>query len=137
MPSGTAAACELLLRLSGAYDRGDWNDIARATLQHYGAPMEQAPMAVPALLHAQLLADAGADLAIPAGPGSESLFAEARSTFAPLLTRLHAPPGALPIMQGRSAGFAYLCRHGRCELPASSVEALREQLAPRRDALRA
>ncbi len=85
-------------------------------------------MAVPALLQAQRLAEQGADLAVPAGPGSEALWAEARSAFAPLVTRVHGAPGTLPLLEGRMAGEAYLCRQGRCELPARSVEALREQL---------
>jgi hypothetical protein len=129
VPSGTAAACELLLRLAGPYERDDWADIARASLQRHGALLEQAPMAVPALLHAQLLADGGADLAVPAGPGSEALWAEARAAFAPLVTPVHGAAGAVPLLQGRSAGAAYLCHRGRCELPARSAEALRQQLA--------
>ena len=129
VPSGTAAACELLLRLAGPFERSDWADIARATLERHGVLMDDAPMAAPALLHAQLLAVRGADLAIPAGPGSEALWAEAQSAFAPLVTRLHGAPGSLPLLDGRVAGEAYLCRHGSCGLPARSVEALRAQLA--------
>jgi uncharacterized protein YyaL (SSP411 family) len=128
VPSATGAACELLLRLSGPCGRSDWVDIARANLDRHGALMAQAPMAVPTLLHAQLLAEQGADLAVPAGQGSEDLWAQARSAFAPLLTCSHALPGSMPLFDGRIAGEAYLCRHGRCELPARSVEALREQL---------
>ena len=129
VPSGTAAACELLLRLAGPCDRSDWADIARATLARHGALMEDAPMAVPALLHARLLAEHGADLAIPAGPGSEPLWAAAQSAFAPLVTLWRGLPASMPLLAGRIAGEAYLCRNGRCELPARSVEALREQLA--------
>ena len=129
VPSGTAAACELLLRLAGPYDRGDWADIARATLTRHGALMHDSPMAAPALLHAQLLADAGADLALPAGAGDEALWEAGRTTFAPLVTVIRGVPGSLPLLQGRIAGEAYLCRHGSCELPARSVAAMREQLA--------
>lgn len=86
-------------------------------------------MAAPALLHAQLLAERGADLAIPAGPGSERLWAAAQQAFAPLVTLFRGFPGSVPLLEGRIAGEAYLCRNGSCELPARSVEALREQLA--------
>ena len=86
-------------------------------------------MAAPALLHAQLLAEQGADLAIPAGPGSERLWAVAQSAFAPLVTLFRGFPGSMPLLEGRIAGEAYLCRNGSCELPARSVEVLREQLA--------
>jgi uncharacterized protein YyaL (SSP411 family) len=129
VPSGTAAACELLLRLAGTFERNDWADLARATLERHGALMDAAPMAVPALLHAQLLAERGADLAVPAGPGSAALWEHARQAHAPLVTRVHGAPGALPVLQGRVAGQAYLCRRGACGLPATSVDALREQLA--------
>jgi uncharacterized protein YyaL (SSP411 family) len=105
--------------------------MARATLARHGALMEDAPMTAPALLQAQLLAEEGADLAIPAGLGSERLWEEARWAFAPLVTLLRGAPGSLPLLEGRVAGEAYLCRHGSCALPARSVEALREQLAQR------
>jgi len=42
---------------------------------------------------------------------------------------VHGAPGRFPLLEGRSAGEAYLCRHGACELPARSVAALEEQLA--------
>ena len=129
VPSATASACELLLRLAGPSERSDWAEIASATLERHGALLEDAPMAAPALLHARLLAEQGADLAIPAGPGSAGLWAEAQSVFAPLVTRFRGLPGPMPLLERRIAGEAYLCRHGSCQLPARSVETLREQLA--------
>ncbi len=129
VPSGTAAACELLLRLAGAGGRDDWHDIACAELVRHGGLMDDAPMSAPALLHARLLADHGAHLAVLSGPGSEGLWAQARFAFVPLVTAIGGLPGSLPLLEGRIVGEAYLCRHGNCELPARSVEALREQLA--------
>ena len=129
VPSGTAAACELLLRLAGAGGRDDWHDIACAELARHGGLMDDAPMSAPALLHARLLADHGAHLAVLSGPGSEGLWAQARFAFVPLVTAIGGLPGSLPLLEGRLVGEAYLCRHGNCELPARSVEALREQLA--------
>jgi uncharacterized protein YyaL (SSP411 family) len=35
----------------------------------------------------------------------------------------------MPLLRQRSAGQAYLCRQGRCELPVSTIDALRGQLA--------
>jgi uncharacterized protein len=129
VPSGTAAACELLLRLAGAAGRDDWHDIACAALMRHGGSMEDTPMAAPARLHARLLADHGAHLAVPSGPGGEGLWARARCAFVPLVTAVGGLPGSLPLLEGRLVGEAYLCRHGNCELPARSVEALQEQLA--------
>jgi hypothetical protein len=125
VPSGTAAACELLLRLAGAYERGDWAELAQQAVERQASILEQAPSAMPALLHAHLLAAHGADLALPAPAGALDA---ARGAFAPLLTVVCGPPGALPLLRQRRAGSAYLCRHGACELPAESLAALREQL---------
>ena len=127
--SGTAAACELLLRLAGPFDRADWAALAHATLERHGALMEDRPMAVPALLQAQLLVEHGAELAVPSGPGSEALWDEARRAYAPLVTRVHGPAGSLPLLAKRRPGEAYLCREGRCALPATSPGQLRKQLA--------
>src|SRR5205823_8300750 len=124
-----AAACELLLRLAGPCERLDWTEMARATLERHGALMDEAAMAVPALLHDQLLMERGAELAVPEGPGSEALWSEARAAFAPLVTPVRGAAGWLPLFEGRRAGEAYLCRHGACELPVRSGKALLAQLA--------
>ena len=128
VPSASAAACELLLRLAGPFDRADWHELARATLARHGALIDEAPMAVPALLHAQLLADQGTDLAVPSGAGAEALWAVAHAAFSPLTTPVGGAPDALPLLAGRRAGEAYLCRQGRCELPARSAQALQRQI---------
>ena len=128
VPSGTGVACELLLRLAGVFDRPDWHDAATATLERHAALLNGLPLAVPALLFARLLAERGSVLAVPAGPGSESLWAQAQVTFAPLVTLVHDAAGSIPVLEGRRSGEAYLCRHGSCELPAHSIEELHHQL---------
>ena len=183
-PSGTAAACELLIRLSGPSEREDWREIAVRELDRHAATMARAPSAMPAMLHARLLADHGADLALPTGaqgpgapgpgatgsgapgsgatgsgapgsgapgsgaPGSgapapaeaaardadarvapgDDLTAYARTAFAPLVTIVAGPAGSSPLLAGRRAGEAYLCRHGECRLPARTARELRAQL---------
>ncbi len=125
VPSGTAAACELLLRLAGVYARGDWAELVQQTLDRHGALLEH-PSAAPALLHAHLLNERGAELALPAPAGGLDA---ARAQFAPLATIVCGAPGAAPILAGRSPGHAYLCRHGTCNLPARTPDELRAQLA--------
>jgi uncharacterized protein YyaL (SSP411 family) len=137
-PSATAAACELLLRLSGPCERDDWREIALGELDRHAALMARAPSAVPALLHARLFADQGADLALPTadatgGPGAaqgagEHAAAFGRDAFAPLATIVAGPVGSLPLLTGRRTGEAYLCRHGVCQLPAQTWDVLRTQL---------
>jgi uncharacterized protein YyaL (SSP411 family) len=125
LPSGTAAACELLLRLAGVYERGDWADLVQATLERHGALLEH-PSAAPALLAAHLLNERGAELVLPAPAGALDA---ARAEFAPLATIVCGAPGAAPILAGRRPGHAYLCRHGACQLPARTLDELRAQLA--------
>ncbi|GAB4470733.1 MAG: thioredoxin domain-containing protein [Burkholderiaceae bacterium] len=123
-PSGSAAACELLLRLSGIYDRSDWADLAERTIERHAGLLAHAE-AAPALLHARLLAERGAELALPVEPGAETdLIAAAQAQFAPLVTLAIGAPGAVPVLVGRTPGAAYLCRRGACELPARSSEDL-------------
>ncbi len=126
VPSGTAAACELLLRLAGVYERGEWADIVQQTIERQATLLEDAPTAVPAMLLAHLLSAHGGELLLPVGDGQ---FAGARSVFAPLVTWVSAPPGAVPLSVGRDAGHAYLCQHGACQLPAATNDQLRNQLA--------
>jgi hypothetical protein len=126
-PSGTGAACELLLRASGVFERADWADLAQRTIDRNAALLGH-PEAAPALLHARLLAERGAELALPLAPGAEALVAAAQAEFAPLVTLVIGAPDALPALAGRKGGEAYLCRRGACRLPAKSIEQLRAQL---------
>jgi len=125
LPSATAAACELLARLAGAYDRADWADIVQTSIMRQGALLEAAPAAVASMLLVQRLIEHGADLLLPAGGGPLS---DVRTDFAPLVTFVSAPPDAIPLAAGRDAGRAYLCQHGSCQLPAGTPGQLRAQL---------
>ena len=125
VPSGAAAACELLVRLAGAYGRADWADIVQSTIEREAALLEQAPTGVPSMLLVHLLNERGGDLLLPA----DAAFAAARSQYAPLATLFTAQAAALPLANGRDAGMAYLCQHGSCQLPAAACGELQAQLA--------
>jgi hypothetical protein len=107
------------------YERGDWVDLVQQAIERQAALLEGAPTAVPAMLLVHLLSANGADLLLPAGGGR---FAGARARFAPLVTWVSAPPGAVPLSVGRDAGHAYLCRHGSCQLPAATHDELCSQM---------
>ena len=128
-PSGTAAACELLLRLAGVYDRSEWVDIAQQAIERQIGLLAQAPEAAPALLHANLINQHGAHLAIPANSNADQLSIAARNEFAPLVTFVIGPPDSLPLLAARRTSELYLCQHGRCQLPARSIDQLRQQLS--------
>ncbi len=129
VPSGSAAACELLLRLAGIFERSDWAEIARATIARQTELIAQAPEAAPAMLHAHLLSAHGVDLALPVQADGSTFAAAAQAEFAPLATIAIGSTGAVPVLNGRRAGAAYLCRYGACQLPATTIEQLRDQLA--------
>ena len=126
VPSATAAACELLARLAGTYERGEWADIVQASIERQGALLEAAPAAVPSMLLVALLSEHGAELLLPSGTGP---LAAVRSDFAPLATFVSARADAVPLAVGRDAERAYLCQHGACQLPAETPAQLRGQLA--------
>jgi uncharacterized protein len=125
VPSGSAAACELLTRLAGAFARGDWFELVQSEIERHAAMLEGAPSAVPTMLAVHLLNERGADLMLPAGG---TAFAELRSGFAPLATMVSGPPEELPLARRRDASLAYLCQHGSCQLPATTPGELRSQL---------
>ena len=126
VPSATASACELLVRLAGVYDRGGWADIVQASIERQAALLEAAPAAVPTMLLVHLLSEQGGELLLPAG---DNPLSAVRSDLAPLATFISAPPGAVPLAAGRDAGRAYLCQHGTCQLPVMMPGELRAQLA--------
>src|SRR5512141_2906263 len=109
VPSASAAACELLIRLSGAYDRGDWFDIVQSSIEWQAALFEAAPAAVPTMLLVHMLSEQGADLLLPA---DDHALAVVRSDFAPLATIVNGVRDAIPLAAGRDTGRAHLCQHG-------------------------
>ena len=130
VPSGTAAACELLLRLSGPYERTDWADIARATLDRHGALMEAGADGRACPPACALVVRTGR-MTWPSRPGrAAKRCGPKRGRRSRRWSRcVHGAAESMPLLEGRVPGEAYLCRHGSCRLPARSIEALREQLA--------
>jgi uncharacterized protein YyaL (SSP411 family) len=123
-PSGSAAACELLTRLAGAFERSDWFDLVQSEIERQAALLEGAPSAVPSMLIVHLLSERGGELLLPA----EGALAGSRCEFVPLVTIFTGGPDELPLARGRDAGLAYLCQHGSCQLPAATAGELQGQL---------
>jgi len=126
VPSATAAACELLARLAGTYERGEWADIVQASIERQGALLEAAPAAVPSMLLVPLLSEHGAELLLPSGT---SPLAAVRSDFAPLATFVSTRGRRRSARGWTRCERAYLCQHGACQLPAETPAQLRGQLA--------
>ncbi|RDI96583.1 thioredoxin domain-containing protein [Meiothermus sp. QL-1] len=123
-PSGTAAAAELLLRLSALYEEPGWAEEAMRAIELCAQNLLRYPLGHAALLQAHLVGSQGSELAVVL----PSHLAGARRWFLPLTTLAFGPPGALPVLRGRQPGLAYLCRRGACRLPTEDEASLREEL---------
>ncbi|MER3480575.1 MAG: thioredoxin domain-containing protein [Meiothermus sp.] len=116
-PGGNSAAAELLIRLAALYEREDWALAARGAVEFHAQGLLQ----LPGLLLAHLLDTEGTELALPT---PSALAAQVQKHPLPLTTLAIGQPGALPVLRGREAGWAYLCRRGACRLPVDGLEAL-------------
>jgi len=126
VPSGQALAAEALLRLGLVFENDAWYEAGRTALVLLGPQLAERPLAHAAGLSAHLWLAEGAELAVvtPAG----KLEPYARSRFWPLVTFATESQGAVPLLAGRPAGRAYLCRRGVCRLPAERPEVLEAEL---------
>ncbi len=124
-PSGNAATAELLFRLSALMNQAEWRELVVRTVDTFSQVLSRSPLALPALLQAHLVGTMGTELALPA---PSELPAAVNRYFLPLTTLITGPKDSLPLLQGREAGAAYLCQHGSCRLPATSLEALKREL---------
>ncbi|AEB11629.1 thioredoxin domain-containing protein [Marinithermus hydrothermalis] len=126
-PSGNAAAAELLVRLARLYDQPEWEAVAFAAIQAQARGVAAHPLAFVGLLTAHLWGEAGGELVV-VRPAPE-LEAWARREFWPLVTLVCGAQDALPVLERRAVGAAYLCRRGVCRLGVDTVAALRTELA--------
>jgi uncharacterized protein YyaL (SSP411 family) len=120
-PSGNASAAELLFRLAALYERPDWHRAALSAVEFYAQSLGRNPFGFTALLQAHLIGSRGTELAVVA---PSVMIPAIRKWFLPLTTLAYGPPNALPVLQNREPGLAYLCQHGACRLPADSPEKL-------------
>ncbi|TBH17287.1 thioredoxin domain-containing protein [Thermus thermamylovorans] len=125
LPSGESALAEAFWRLGAAFG-GDYRERAEALLEERALWLARYPQALPATLLALRLLREGTELALPL---PSPLWPEARALYLPLTQVALGPAGALPALEGREPGLAYLCGQGACALPASSLEGLGARLA--------
>ncbi|GGM93540.1 thioredoxin domain-containing protein [Thermus composti] len=123
IPSGESALAEALVRLGAAFG-GDYWERAEAVLAQRALWLGRYPHALPGALYAKALLERGTELALPL---PSPLLEAARGAFLPLTQLVVGPSGALPALEGREPGKAYVCRRGVCFLPVKrweEVEAL-------------
>jgi uncharacterized protein YyaL (SSP411 family) len=120
VPSGASALAEAFWRL-GAIFGGDYRQRAEALLEGSALWLERYPHALPGFLLVRRLLREGSELALPL---PSPLLEGAKGMYLPLTQLVVGPAGALPALEGREPGRAYLCRQGVCRLPVGELEAL-------------
>ncbi len=130
VPSATSIGAVALARLASLSGRDDLRDAAERLVGAGAVLLAEAPTAVPELQRAAELVSLGTvDVAVTGE--RPDLVAAAAARFEPRVVLVWQQAGEhdeLPLLAGRPAGAAYVCRFGQCRLPAHSVEELTREL---------
>jgi uncharacterized protein YyaL (SSP411 family) len=125
-PSGTSQAAHALARLAAA-TTDDATSALAERLVAIGAPLLDAePVAAATLVMAACVLDDGVEVAVP-GPAGEML-AAARDAMPPFGVLVFGD-GPLPLLDGRSDGVTYVCRHATCDAPLAQADSVAPALA--------
>ena len=136
-PSGNSLATLALLRLGKITGRADFTEAAERTLRLFGGRIEQAPHAVPCLLHALDFALQEPFRVVIAGdsthPATRDLIAAAHGCYQPnrviLGTLGPVEPFAATLPKGNSP-CVYLCTGTECRPPTSDPAEVKRWLEP-------
>ncbi|MEO6397660.1 MAG: thioredoxin domain-containing protein, partial [Tepidiformaceae bacterium] len=133
-PSGNGAMSLLTLWIGRYYLRPEGEHVAREVLTQVHDHLLQAPTGFGTLWQAvQFMLAPSREVVIVGEPAErQPLEAEVARFFGPWVAVAPSTEGAgLPMFEGRlatGAALAYVCEEMVCQLPVSSVEALRAQL---------
>ncbi|MBP9805068.1 MAG: thioredoxin domain-containing protein [Candidatus Accumulibacter sp.] len=143
-PSGTSVALMNALRLGLFTGDEHWRQVAERGLRAHAEVLGERPVAMTeALLAVDFLADTPREIVIvwPDGAAAAAapLLAVLRENYLPARALAGGPESAIevlaetiPFVRGKVAlggsPTAYVCRHGRCELPVTDAAALAAQL---------
>jgi uncharacterized protein YyaL (SSP411 family) len=140
-PAASSMSVANLLVLSHLIDEPRWSERVERTLKLFGARLDQAGRSVPMMAAALSAYTAGPQQVIIVGSGrsAEALERAAVLAYRPFTVTLALTPerqqalgdlmplvAAMPLAGGAAA--AYVCRNFACRQPATSVEALEQQL---------
>ena len=128
-PSANALAAVALLRLASLTGEQRYANHADRILRLLGSIMDSAPTAFSHALTAVDLRTFGVTEIVITGDRSD-LCEEVWSTWRPNAVLAWGEPYDSPLWRHRSDGFAYVCSNFTCDLPASDVPSLAEQLRP-------
>ena len=133
-PSGASMATEALLWLNLYTGDGDLADIAQQGIREAGKLVELYPSTVGHLLAVCYSLISGFREVAIVGPDGADLATAVWEKFRPDLVMAidlnHADADKVPLLEGRSGSetLAYVCEHFACQIPATSVAQLKDQL---------
>ena len=106
-------------------DDDDLMAVAQRLVELGASLLVSHPVAVPDLVEAAGFALAGVEVVVPGDVNELREHMNARLTRRAVLV---TGAGSSPLLEGRRAGLAYVCRAGVCQLPVDTVTGLEEQL---------
>jgi uncharacterized protein YyaL (SSP411 family) len=124
-PSSHAVACRAIARLALCDGDGEMLCVAQRLVELAGSIIATHPGAVPDLVAAAGFALEGVEIVVP---GETNELSDHVRLMAMSNSVLITGSGSSPLLRGRDAGVAYVCRAGVCELPVRSNAQLSEQL---------
>ena len=124
-PSSHAVACRALARLALCLGDNNLLSISHRLVELASSLVATHPGSVPDLVNAAGYALSGVEVVIPGAPNELS---EHVRSLPMVRSVLITGNGTSPLLSGRSAGIAYVCRAGVCQLPVSSIADLTKQL---------
>ncbi|MBV8463046.1 MAG: thioredoxin domain-containing protein [Acidimicrobiales bacterium] len=127
VPSANGAAALSLARLAALTGTSRYAELAGEVVDLVRPLLDRQPTAVSyAAMAADLLASGLTEVVVPGH--HPDLVDTVRRTWRPRVVLAWGEPTGSPLWDEREAGFAYVCREGRCELPAPDAGTLSRQL---------
>ena len=130
-PSALSVAGVALCRLGALSGDTRYGDAAAALVASVGDVLLSSSTGLPELLRAADLVVNGTVEVAVTGDRDDLVRVVARLGHPRVVLARGDPdaPGALPLLAGKQAGHAYVCRFGACRLPVATEEALADELA--------
>jgi uncharacterized protein YyaL (SSP411 family) len=144
-PSGGSVALLNAARLAKFTVEQRWHDVAARALAFYAPLLEERPLAMTAaLLAVDFMAGPTREIAValPSPDTDATLLQGLRDTFCPRRVLVIGEPASaawqdlqakIPYLANKAAAqgraVAYVCEHGRCQLPTGDGAKLRQQIA--------
>ncbi|HEX2040829.1 MAG TPA: thioredoxin domain-containing protein [Acidimicrobiales bacterium] len=126
-PAANSVAAVALLRLSALTGEARWGDAARDVLELLGDMLQRHPLGFTHALAAVDVAVSGATEIAVVGDRPD-LGEAVQARYLPNAVLAWGEPYPSPLWEGRSPGFAYVCRDYACQAPAPDVDTLLRQL---------